>query len=61
MKELVFKFLRFLFMPVLIILYKKRLPHFSQDFGGKRVFMISELSGGENQWAGLFIGSDAET
>jgi hypothetical protein len=52
MKKLVFKLLRFILMPVFNIIYKKRLPNFRQDFVGKRVFMISELPGGENQWLG---------
>jgi hypothetical protein len=29
------------------------LPHFAEDFPGKRVFIISELPGGEDQWIGI--------
>lgn len=52
MKKLLFKLLRFILMPVSKLIYKKRLPNFKQDFEGKRVFMIAELPGGENQWIG---------
>ncbi len=52
MKILLLKILRIILMPVSKLMYKKRLPNFRQDFEGKRVFMIAELPGGENQWIG---------
>ncbi|MCP3872452.1 MAG: hypothetical protein GY699_04755 [Desulfobacteraceae bacterium] len=52
MKRFFINFLQVALKPVLNLLYKNRLPKFSEDFKGKRVFMISELPGGEKQWTG---------
>ncbi len=52
MKRILIKLLQFILKPVLIILSKKRIPRFSQDFKGRHVYMISELPGGEAKWTG---------
>jgi hypothetical protein len=52
MKRLFFSLLRFILRPIFIIYHKKRLPHFTHDFEGKRAFMISELPGGSTHWEG---------
>jgi hypothetical protein len=43
MKKLIFNLSRFLLMPVLNLIHRKRLPNFTKDFEGERVYMISEL------------------
>ncbi len=52
MKRFFINFLQVALKPVFNLFYKNRLPKFSEDFKGKRVFMISELPGGEKQWTG---------
>ena len=52
MKILLAKILRFVLKPVFLCTYKMVLPKFSEDFPGKRVFIISELPGGEEKWIG---------
>ena len=44
--------LRFFLKPIFMIIYHKKLPNFSEDFDGKRAFLISELKGGEEFWTG---------
>lgn len=46
------KILQFAFKSIFSTIYKIKLPHFADDFDGKRVFMISELPGGESVWEG---------
>jgi len=53
MKTFFIRFLRFILKPLFNIFYNKCLPHFSEDFDGERVFIISELPGGEAQWTGI--------
>jgi len=53
MKLFFLKMLRFLLKPIFLLTYKKVLPKFAEDFPGNRVFMISELPGGEDQWIGI--------
>jgi len=52
MKKLFSQWFHFILAPFFSLLYRKWLPHFAQDFKGKRVFMINELPGGEDQWIG---------
>lgn len=52
MKKAVFTFLRYLLMPVFSLIHQKRLPHFKEDFDGKRAFMIAELPGDRDEWIG---------
>ncbi len=52
MKKLFFRLISFVLRPVVTLIYKKQLPNFADDFNCKRVFMISELPGGEKRWTG---------
>ncbi len=53
MKRFFKNILRFLLKPVFSILHNNHLPNFSRDFEGRRVFMITELPGGEEEWEGV--------
>ena len=46
------RILRILLKPFFIILYKRYLPHFSEDFKGKRTYFLAELRGGQELWLG---------
>jgi len=53
MKLLLIRILHFLLKPLSLLIYKRALPNFAEDFPGKPVFMISELPGGEDKWVGM--------
>ena len=47
------RIIRFFLIPIVRIVYSRRLPNFFSDFQGKRAFLICELSGGEEHWKGI--------
>jgi len=52
MKNLIKRILFHILNPIFLILYRKYLPNFKQDFNCAPVFMIRELPGGEKEWQG---------